>query len=431
MCGELDWPDPWTAEQIISPLLPEVDLSKKEQSEDDELLLWPCYSCFCFSLNLISPSPEVMMVRTSGPAPGLSRRTFLRGVAGGALTLVSCATTLPTANGGKSLDPRVPTLLASTLTIDMHTHAAGASGAQRPRYDLVVHMRQGHLTAVCLCHSADGPVIRRVEGGRLRQIRTPAPGELYTHTQRRLAFMDRLVADQGLRRALSPEDLWAAQHAGEPALIGTIEGCHFVEGQLERIQEVYDRGIRQLQLVHYMPSDLGDIQTEAPAVGGLGAPGAEVIRACNRLGIVVDVAHGSFEMVQQAATVSRTPLVLSHTSLARTTPSRYSRLISADHAKLIAQTQGVIGIWPARFQFADVPAWVEGMARMADVAGIDHVGVGTDMEGGINEVCVDYADLPVLADCLLRHGFTPVDAAKVLGGNYRRVWNTVVQARSA
>ena len=39
MCGELDWPDPWTAEQIISPLLPEVDLSKKEQSEDDELLL--------------------------------------------------------------------------------------------------------------------------------------------------------------------------------------------------------------------------------------------------------------------------------------------------------------------------------------------------------------------------------------------------------
>ena len=56
------------------------------------------------------------MVRTSGPAPGLSRRTFLRGVAGGALTLAGCATALPTANGGAGLDPRVPTLIASTLT---------------------------------------------------------------------------------------------------------------------------------------------------------------------------------------------------------------------------------------------------------------------------------------------------------------------------
>jgi len=367
------------------------------------------------------------MRQMGDPARGMSRRTFLGTAASTALALAGCATAIPKADR----DSRRSALLASAVSIDMHTHAAGASFAPHPKYDLAGRMTQGRMSAVCLCHSADGPVIHRTEGGRIRQVREPAPTELYTHTQRRLAFMDRLVAEHGLRRALSPDDLWAAKQAGQPVLIGTIEGCHFVEGRLERVQEVYDRGIRQLQLVHYMPSDLGDQQTEAPTVHGLGAPGAEVIRACNRLGIVVDVAHGTFDLVQQAARVSRTPLVLSHTSLARARLSRYSRLISAEHAKLIAEGRGVIGIWPARFQFADVPAWVEGIARMVDVAGIDHVGIGTDMEGGINEVWADYADLPMLADSLLAHGFGPDDAAKVLGGNYLRVWRNVVEACTA
>jgi membrane dipeptidase len=156
-----------------------------------------------------------------------------------------------------------------------------------------------------------------------------------------------------------------------------------------------------------------------------------VIRACNRLGIVVDVAHGSFEMTRQAAAASRTPLLLTHTSLARQAPRRSSRLISADHAKVVAATGGVIGIWPSGFEFADLGAWVEGMARMAELVGIDHVGIGTDMEGGIDEVWADYAQLPLLADRLLRSGFGPEDAAKLLGGNFLRVWRAVVEARAA
>ncbi len=107
------------------------------------------------------------------------------------------------------------------------------------------------------------------------------------------------------------------------------------------------------------------------------------------------------------------------------------RLIALEHAKLIAETQGVIRIWPARFQFADVPAWVEGIARMAEVAGIDHVRIGTAMEGGIHEVGADYVDLPVLTGRLLKQGFGPADEAKVLGGNSRRVWRKVVATHSA
>ena len=75
-------------------------------------------------------------------------------------------------------------------------------------------MRRGHLSAVCLCHSADGPVIRRpAGGGRIRQYRDPAPAELQAHTERRLAFMDALVAQHGMTRVLSPDDLEAARAA--------------------------------------------------------------------------------------------------------------------------------------------------------------------------------------------------------------------------
>jgi membrane dipeptidase len=120
-----------------------------------------------------------------------------------------------------------------------------------------------------------------------------------------------------MTRVLTPDDLEAARVAGKPALIGTIEGGQFMEGRLGRLREVYDRGIRHLQLVHYMPSDLGDQQTEDARWGGLTPLGADVVRECNRLGIVVDVAHGTMALVQQAAAATSVPFVLSHTSLAR------------------------------------------------------------------------------------------------------------------
>jgi membrane dipeptidase len=371
---------------------------------------------------------------SSKAAPALTRRRLV----GGALAAALGAPALAGCGGARGpraaegLDPRVPALLADTISVDFHTHAAGAGYARTPRFDLADHMRRGRLAAVCLCHSADGPVIRRpASGGRIRQYRDPAPGELRAFTERRLAFMDAMVSQHGMTRVLTPADLDAAKAAGRPALIGTIEGCQFMDGRLERVQEVYERGVRHLQLVHYMPSDLGDQQTEDPRWGGLSPLGADVIRECNRLGIVIDVAHGTQALVQQAAAVSTVPFVLSHTSLAPAAPSRYSRRISAEHARLVAQGGGVIGVWPSGYQFVDARDWVRGLARMVDVAGVDHVGIGTDMEGGVREVWSDYADLPALADLLLQQGFAPVEASKLLGGNYVRVFRQAAAGRAA
>ena len=360
------------------------------------------------------------------PGGMLSRRAFLGGAA--ALAVAGCAGV----KGRKleELDPRVPGVLAGAISVDMHTHSAGAGFSRVAKYDLADHMRRGRMSAVCLCHSADGPVIRRPPtGGRIRQYRDPAPGELYEFTRQRLTFMDSLLGPAGLTRVLTPADLDAAKAAGRPALIVTIEGCHFMDGRLERVEEVYRRGVRQLQVVHYMPSELGDQQTEEAKWGGLSPLGVDTIRECNRLGIVVDVAHGTLKLVEQAARVSAVPFILSHTSLTTAPLQPYTRLISADHAKLMAQAGGVIGVWPAAYQFVDARDWVSGIARLVDVAGVDHVGLGTDMEGGVNEVWDDYADLPAVVDLFLRRGFSPAETTKLIGGNYVRVFRQVAAAR--
>ena len=114
--------------------------------------------------------------------------------------------------------------------------------------------------------------------------------------------------------------------------------------------------------------------------GGLTDFGAEVIKRCNRLGIVVDVAHGTYDLVKRAAGVTTKPLVLSHTSLS-SQPGARSRLVSAEHAHVVADTGGLVGIWPPAGIFPDMPALAAGMARMVDAIGIDHVGLGSDMRG--------------------------------------------------
>ena len=112
-----------------------------------------------------------------------------------------------------------------------------------------------------------------------------------------------------------------------------VKAADFLEGQIDRVDEFYQRKqLRHLQLVHYHINSLGDIQTEPARYGGLTDFGAAVIKRCNSIGIVVDVAHGPYDLVKRAADVTSKPLVLSHTSLSPN-PGPQSRLISPEHAQ--------------------------------------------------------------------------------------------------
>ena len=90
---------------------------------------------------------------------------------------------------------------------------------------------------------------------------------------------------------------------------------------------------------------------------------------------------------------------------------------------MIASTGGVIGLWPPAGEFGTLTALATGMARLADVVGIDHVGLGSDMRGLVGpSVLPNYDQLPGLATALLGIGFSVEDTGKLLGGNYARVF---------
>jgi membrane dipeptidase len=317
-------------------------------------------------------------------------------------------------------------VVTGKLTIDMHSHGGGIIREDIIPDPVVDAMRAGGMAVACLAMVSDVPATKVLADHRIHPVRDPEPGELYAWSKGAFGRVLRIAQAQGARLVGSTADLRAAP-AGGPTVIVAAEGADFLEGHVERVDEARQQfGLRHLQLVHYRPNELGDIQTEAPVHNGLTDFGVEVIRACNHLGIVVDVAHATFDVVKGAAEATSRPLILSHTSLTLGSTWR-SREISPDHARVVAQTGGVIGVWPPSSVFPTIDAMAAGMMQLAEVVGVDHVGLGSDMRGLLSpSVLPTYRSFPLLAQALLARGVSTEDAGKILGGNYARVFATTV-----
>ena len=319
-------------------------------------------------------------------------------------------------------------VLRDSISVDVHSHGGktGIISKVPPSNDLADAMRAGSLAAACLADVPDWPVLGRTAEGALVAIRAPEPGELYRYHVDRLAWMDELVTRHGARRALCAADLEAAHKAGHPAIIADVEGLDFLEMKLERLEEAHRRGIRHVQLVHYTPNDLGDFQTGGVTHQGLTGFGAEVMRACDRLGFVCDVAHATEDMAKQAVKVATKPLLLSHTALLGSramgpTPLT-GRQVSPDHARAIAETGGSVGIWHF---FPSLDRYVDGLKEMAEIVGPDHVSIGTDQFD--SRGCLEnYTRWVHLLAAMLRGGFTAEEAGQIAGGNYMRIFRAAV-----
>jgi membrane dipeptidase len=361
-------------------------------------------------------------------APSLGRSSFTRRRAlVGSLACVAVGAAPAFAATDVVSDADARQALIGAPTVDVHSHAGGIIGfglVQKggPLSPIADSMREGGMAVACLAAVADSPLTRFTPDRRLRAFRDPAAGELYDYAQLSFRRIHDLAAQDGLPIISSAAEL-AEARSGRPSIIVTSEGADFLEGQVDRVDEAYQRWrLRHLQLTHYRVNELGDIQTETPVHGGLTDFGAEVIRRCNRLGLVVDIAHGTYDLVKRAADVTAKPLLLSHTSLSNA-PRPLSRLISPDHARVVAATRGVIGVWPPVTIFADMTALAGGIARMVDIVGVDHVALGSDMEGLFGPSAFpSYRELPALSAALLGRGFQAEDVRKLLGGNYVRVF---------
>jgi membrane dipeptidase len=237
------------------------------------------------------------------------------------------------------------------------------------------------------------------------------------------------------------KDLQSAHDNHQPIIIQATEGAQFIAGHLDRVEESYKRGLRILQLVHERDDTskpLGDIYTGTPHLGGLTPFGAQVIKECNRLGIVLDLEHGSHETIAAALETSTHPIIVSHTGLVsdplyrNASPDMQQRLLTKDHAREISDAGGLIGVW---WRLTDSTRdYVIALRGMADTVGIDHVGIGTDTDltssdgqSYTNKIWPDqhagffYA---IVAE-MLKQNFTPDEITKIGGANFCRIFAKV------
>ena len=360
--------------------------------------------------------------------PWLSRRAAL-----GGLPLVCVAANAGCASPSPATDhlPRARALLAGAPAMDLHSHAGRvilSRDGPRPLTPIAAPMRDGGVRLIALAMVADTPVTQVVNGTRIQAMRDPLPGELLAHAQAAFARMAEVIGTQGLLVVTDQASLRATLLPGAaPAVLVAAEGADFLEGRPERLAAAFaQHRLRHLQLVHYRVNELGDIQTAPSVHGGLTDAGASVVRECNSLGVLVDVAHASLPTVRGVVEVSRQPVVLSHTSLNNNPPGR-TRTITSEHARAVAATGGVIGVWPPGTIFPTLRHYAEGIARLAEVVGAAHVGIGSDMLGLISPAAFsNYRQTPELAAELLAVGFSEADAAGVLGGNFARVLRQVL-----
>ncbi|MEM1216033.1 MAG: dipeptidase [Bacteroidota bacterium] len=275
--------------------------------------------------------------------------------------------------------------------------------------------------------------------------------------------------------ALNPDDAYTLEDAGKRAIYIGIENGYPIGNDLENVSLYFDKGVRYITLVHSSNNDLADSATDPEGTehGGLSPFGNEVVKEMNRLGIMVDVSHGNDSVFYDAIAVSEAPIIASHSNARAVT--NHDRNMSDEMLQLMAENGGVVQLTmladylreaplnPQRDSaMADMrskmkpfsemtpedrdaarkarqainekypapPATVEHVADHIDhivkVAGIDHVGIGCDFDGGGGlEGIFDASEVMNITIELVERGYTEVQIEKIWSGNLIRVFKEV------
>lgn len=264
--------------------------------------------------------------------------------------------------------------------------------------------------------------------------------------------------------ALTADDVVAARKAGKIASLIGVEGGHCIEDSLENLRRLHRLGARYMTLTHSDTLAWADAATDEPKHGGLTAFGEEVVREMNRLGMLVDLSHVSPETMRDALRVTKAPVIFSHSS-ARSVAD-HPRNVPDDILKLTAENGGVVMVnffsgfihpesakrranmfqvnrdlrakfpeeeafkaakrrWEAEnpIQAGSVHDVVDHIEHIVRVAGIDHVGIGSDYDGigKTPEQLEDVSTFPKITQVLLDRGYNAEQIHKLMSGNALRV----------
>jgi membrane dipeptidase len=273
--------------------------------------------------------------------------------------------------------------------------------------------------------------------------------------------------------ATSANDIQKIVGQKKIAIVLTVEGGHQIADDLAVLRMYREMGVLSMTLTHFRSNDWADSSTGKAEHNGLTDFGKEVVREMNRIGMVVDVSHVSDKTFYDVLAISTKPVIASHSSCR--VFSDVPRNMTDDMLRALAQNGGVVGVnFGASFlnqmeadrlkraiaarntlepelsgaeldQFAlkqrvasayDHPrigqATLEDAANCIDhiakVAGVDHVGIGSDFDGieTVSRGIEDISKLPALTSALLKRGYSEQDIQKIMGGNFLRVIRSVV-----
>ena len=272
----------------------------------------------------------------------------------------------------------------------------------------------------------------------------------------------------------SVADAKKAMQSGRIGLAMGMENGSPIDHKIENIRFFADRGIRYITLTHGLSNQISDSSyDENRAWGGLSPFGKEVVAEMNRVGIMVDISHVSDDAFWQTLEVTKVPVIASHSSARHYTPD-FERNMTDEMIVALAKNGGVVSInWGSSFLTAEAnaystkmwatrTAWLKEngfdedgeeakqygedyranqpfpyatMAQVVDhfdhvikLAGVDHVGIGSDFDGVGDSLPIglkDVSQYPNLVAEFLRRGYSESDIAKILGGNLLRVWSEV------
>jgi len=277
---------------------------------------------------------------------------------------------------------------------------------------------------------------------------------------------------QDFEFALSVEDILRIRKAGKIASLIGIEGGHSIDNSLGVLRTYYDLGVRYMTLTHSETLDWADSATDKPKSNGLSPFGEEVVREMNRLGMLVDLSHVSADTMRHALRITRAPVVFSHSSAFAL--ADHPRNVPDDVLKLLPKNGGVVMVnfysgfivpeaarlrkkmfeavrelkkkYPddKEFQVAldayrkdnpiprgNIHDVVDHIEHIIKMAGIDHVGIGSDFDG-IDSTPVQLEDVskyPLITQELLNRGYKKDQILKVLGGNIMRVFRAAEAAK--
>ncbi len=388
--------------------------------------------------------------------------------------LLVLALALPAAMGPATLaaadDPnlaRARRLLAKHPLIDGHNDLPWAirEYEKAPRDVVAYDLRQHTTGNTDFARLKAGGV-----GGQFWSVYIPAEEKSIGFAKTQLEQLDiaRRVIERypdRLTLALTASDVERAMKKGRIASLLGMEGGHAIESSLGALRAFHALGARYMTLTHTATLDWADAAGDAPRHGGLTRFGEEVVREMNRLGMLVDLSHVAPETMKRALAVSAAPVIFSHSSARaltdhpRDVPDDVLRLLPANGGVVMVSfvpgfTSEAVRAWNAESDAAqarfkslhpgdprrakgeleawqrDHPAPRATLAQVADhvehvrrVAGVDHVGIGSDFDGITSTpLGLEGVDrYPVLLAELLRRGWSDEEVGKLAGENILRV----------